>query len=175
MPGAAGEGGVAVWQAGGRTGVDGKGIHLLLRCDTGCCQACFCAPCTACTLRQSVLQNQLEFYRCCQGYHSADCNECVEELGCAPKCLLCCEVSCCLCGAVVGTRQFLSDAAQLQPDRCDNRIMVSRVSTDCGKVSWLTALLFSSFHLAFFVLLCFNLCSALSASYRALAVSPTAH
>jgi len=88
------------------------------------CFACCCAPCSACSLRRKVLQGNMQYYRCCQGYFDGIC--CWKsgwgEQDCPDMCN-CIEAFCCMSCSISSSRFAVMDHYQLQSDICDRRII----------------------------------------------------
>ena len=92
--------------------------------EPGCCIASFCfLPCAQVLLRQEALNNEMEHYKCCQGYYD---NACFRAGSCGDKgntCCLVCEAVCCTSCAVSASRQLVMDTRNIVPDPCDNQII----------------------------------------------------
>ena len=90
-----------------------------------CLLGCFC-PCPAAYfLRDTVLENQPDRYKCCQGYY--DCDPCwkagnLGEKNC-PQFCNCLEAFLCYGLHVSSSRASVMDTRQIKPDRCDNRLI----------------------------------------------------
>ena len=85
-----------------------------------CIYGCCCIPCAAFSIRRDVLDGDFSRYVCCQGYFCPP-NTCTETS--CPQLCLCCEAFLCPGPSMSGTRLYLMDMYQLQPDPCDNQII----------------------------------------------------
>jgi hypothetical protein len=71
------------------------------------CFGCLCQPCSNCSLRKSVLNDDMTKYKCCQGYMDNSCcqaGKCHEQS--CPACCLCLESTCCPALALSTTREY---------------------------------------------------------------------
>lgn len=112
-----------------------------------CAEPLFCicsvlpitAPCVVFFLRKEALGgDNLEDYKCCQGYYDCCCFEggkCCEK-GFPCLCLSIESTLCCCC-AVQSTRFYIMDRLQLLPDPCDNRLVRFQNCLQCvGCLTW---------------------------------------
>lgn len=80
-----------------------------------------------CNLRNTVLDEKMDDYKCCQGYYDPYMGNCAQsgkwsEKNC-PCCCMATETLLCP-GLALATARFTAmDKLQLQPDACDNRVM----------------------------------------------------
>jgi len=87
-----------------------------------------CLPISACCcafyLRRKALNDNMQRYRCCQGYFCPECcTTCDQSAPDCPNFCLCLETTLCFSCAVSSTRIFVQDERQIVTDPCDNRII----------------------------------------------------
>ena len=88
-----------------------------------CFLSCACLPCSQVMLRQEALNNEMQFYKCCQGYYD---NSCCQAGSCCDKGNVCClvlEAWCCTSCAISASRQLVMDTRDIRPDPMDNQII----------------------------------------------------